>query len=178
MKLNVGVLLLVAGCTSSWRDDAKTAFATDTNCTDSVAIHRPDVSKPGNTPGTYLAIEVAGCQRDIVYMCQGYRWGDRCFAKPDWCTGVGCTRNFAAVAGGAFATANSCPLERVIATTRADATQPPADIAADPARLAMWQSSQSQHDESEVDIDVHGCGSAASYHCVVQAPAAPTCSPI
>ncbi|HEY3805359.1 MAG TPA: hypothetical protein VGL61_22280 [Kofleriaceae bacterium] len=179
MKRIAGVvLLLVTGCAASWREDAQSTFATDTGCSDSAAIHRPDISKPGVEPGTYVAIEVIGCHRDIVYMCQGFPAGDQCVAKPDWCTGVGCTRNVEVVAGRAFAAANSCPLERLSATRRADSAQPPADVAADPERLSMWQSSQARRDAATGDVIVRGCGSAASYHCVVQAPAEPACSPI
>ncbi|HEY1814037.1 MAG TPA: hypothetical protein VGG74_16915 [Kofleriaceae bacterium] len=178
MKRIAGLLLLVTGCAASWREDARTAFATDTSCTDSAAIHRPDISQPGIDPGTYVAIEVTGCHRDIVYMCQGFPSGDQCVAKPDWCTGVGCTQHVEAAAARTFAAADSCPIDRLSATRRTDSAQPPADVAADPARLSMWQSAQARRDAAAIDVDVHGCGSGASYRCVVQATTAPVCSPI
>jgi hypothetical protein len=82
----------------------------------------------------------------------------------------------------AFAKDYSCPADRVESRDRPDlrhssfdtapntlTPKPPPDIAADPARLAMWQQ-RHQRDPTEFDRttdveEVRGCGKQAFYFC-------------
>ncbi|MBL8923686.1 MAG: hypothetical protein JNJ54_32830 [Myxococcaceae bacterium] len=78
--------------------------------------------------------------------------------------------------------AYSCPLERVVGVERSDLKAmelrlagvpkptPPPDIAADPARLAMWQQSQAESRTQAasypgVVIEVKGCGLVVMMDC-------------
>ena len=81
-----------------------------------------------------------------------------------------------------FAKDYSCPADRVESRDRPDlrhssfdtgpttpTPKPPPDIAADPARLAMWQR-RHQHDPTELDSttdveEARGCGKQAFYFC-------------
>jgi hypothetical protein len=75
-----------------------------------------------------------------------------------------------------FSQANSCPLDRVEARERPDlktpsarAPDPPADIAADPARLRMWQEQQADRaarsDTGHHFVEARGCGKSVLYDC-------------
>jgi hypothetical protein len=75
----------------------------------------------------------------------------------------------------------SCPIDRLESRDRPDlhrssfhtaaapTATPPADIAADPARLAVWNQNHKQDPTSFDDLDdieeVRGCGNAAFYAC-------------
>ena len=78
-----------------------------------------------------------------------------------------------------FANEHTCPQARVSVTERTDIPahvlwaplRPPADVASDPGRLAMWQRQQ-RDDEREADrrtvVDVAGCGHAERLACIVE----------
>lgn len=78
-----------------------------------------------------------------------------------------------AIAGNEFANAFMCPRDRVVVTARPDipphavmgSATPPAEIAADPQRLAMWRQQQVQKDAGRGVYDVQGCGHEARYVC-------------
>jgi hypothetical protein len=78
-----------------------------------------------------------------------------------------------------FSKDKSCPLERVSAVARPElssydltfgAQTPPREIAADPARLAMWKAEQEKTragwDDKMSVFEVGGCGEKKYYSCV------------
>jgi len=76
-----------------------------------------------------------------------------------------------------FSKSNSCPLDRVEVRARTDIkpsdvmykAPPPKDVAADPARLAMWQKQQNdnaQHDDSGYSMmEAKGCDKTSLLRC-------------
>jgi hypothetical protein len=76
-----------------------------------------------------------------------------------------------------FSNENTCPIERVEARERPELKAssfkakrtPPADIAADPGRLAMWQKQEEASHTSSDGLgsiaEVRGCGKRAFYRC-------------
>ena len=76
-----------------------------------------------------------------------------------------------------FSKSNSCPLDRVEVRARPELTsssfkaksKPPADIAADPGRLKMWQekeeASRTSSDGLGAIAEARGCGKQAFYRC-------------
>jgi hypothetical protein len=76
-----------------------------------------------------------------------------------------------------FSTEHTCPVDRVEARARPDlqhssfstAERPPADIAADPGRLAMWQAREEKTrtawDSTYEIYEARGCGKQAFYGC-------------
>jgi hypothetical protein len=67
-----------------------------------------------------------------------------------------CAPAYSTTASTTFASTYSCPVERQTITRQA----PPADIANDPDRLAMWN-------ESNHTYEVAGCGRTATLECAV-----------
>jgi hypothetical protein len=59
-----------------------------------------------------------------------------------------------------FSYIHFCPVNKIVAYPVAP-EPPPADIAADPARLSMWQERYKGHR----DYRIEGCGHAHVYHC-------------
>jgi hypothetical protein len=87
---------------------------------------------------------------------------------------AGCSLSGAAVRR--FARDESCPEDRVVVRRRADMrpssaiprTQPPADVAADPERLRVWESTrQDERDLADLGeiYEVEGCGVGRLYTC-------------
>ena len=76
-----------------------------------------------------------------------------------------------------FANENTCPVERVEARERSDlrsssfraSRTPPKDVAADPARLKMWQdkeeTSRTSSDHLGSIVEVRGCEKHKFYRC-------------
>jgi hypothetical protein len=76
-----------------------------------------------------------------------------------------------------FSKSNTCPLDRVEARERPELKassftakqKPPADIAADPSRLKMWQEQQERSRTAGDGIgsiaEARGCGKQAFYRC-------------
>ena len=75
-----------------------------------------------------------------------------------------------------FSRAHTCPMDRVEARERADIRpsslrygedKPPAEIAADPGRLKMWQDERTKdrqdYDSSNKTFEVRGCGHLLSW---------------
>ena len=78
-----------------------------------------------------------------------------------------------------FSRAHTCPMDRVEARERADIRpsslrygedKPPAEIAADPGRLKMWQDERTKdrqdYDSSNKTFEVRGCGHLTLYACM------------
>jgi hypothetical protein len=138
--------------------------------------------KPRNDMGQEI-FEVVGCGHDVIYQCDGgladaagnMTVPPSCRAT-DWCTQPGCTKDDPKSASAKFAIDNSCPVERVAATRTQNPEQPSAEIAADPARLAMWQQQERERTRHMSFIAVQGCNTAATYVCVEQAGPAPGCA--
>jgi len=76
------------------------------------------------------------------------------------------------VAVSAASVAGSCPKERLNAVPATDPPKaPPADIAADPARLAIWQRTQADNQpnpERDRGFNISGCGGEWRTHCLYQ----------
>ena len=76
------------------------------------------------------------------------------------------------VAVSAASVAGSCPKDRLNAVpTTGAAKAPPPDIAADPARLAIWQRTQADNQpnpETDRSFHISGCGGEWRTHCVYQ----------
>ena len=95
-----------------------------------------------------------------------------------WLELTGC-QNVADGAKERFSKDNSCPIDRVESRVREDLkpssfydktkAAPPADIAADPTRLAMWHEKQdaaaTQSDSFFTIAEARGCGKQALYQC-------------
>jgi hypothetical protein len=64
-----------------------------------------------------------------------------------------------------FAQQTYCPEDRV--TAHAVVSDPPADIAADPERLALWQDAAEERAKKQLEwhVRVEGCGERASFVC-------------
>jgi hypothetical protein len=89
-----------------------------------------------------------------------------------------------------FAKEFTCPDDRVEARVREDVTAtqlagrkepaPPAVVAADPARLALWRKEQSEREERDNRdhvVEVRGCGHEQTYKCGYATQHASTSSP-
>jgi membrane-associated protease RseP (regulator of RpoE activity) len=71
-----------------------------------------------------------------------------------------------ATVGAQFSQLVQCPMERVSAGLDATATKPPpADVAADPARLAMYNQQVATDLATNRWVEVRGCGHIAEYQC-------------
>jgi hypothetical protein len=76
---------------------------------------------------------------------------------------VGCSVQ--STARSAASSSWSCPEDRIQITPVADpSSSPPPDIAADPARLALWQKSQASQVEHR-DFAASGCGRTGNVIC-------------
>ena len=94
--------------------------------------------------------------------------------------------NYSEIAKADFSDARSCPADRITMTKiewgdrlPPPATTPPSDVAADPARLAMWNQTHGQTDDAARDermsgirdsmadhsFRADGCGATAYYSC-------------
>ena len=89
---------------------------------------------------------------------------------------MGC-ENLDADAKRSFSSSNSCPLDRVESRERpelhpsmlAPSAQPPAEVARDPERLALWQQQQAKSraadDRNQTVFEVRGCNHEQLYRC-------------
>jgi hypothetical protein len=169
-------LVAVAACAPNYPQMAHDTFASAYQC-NGAARPRPEMGSAG-----YEQIfEVAGCGHDVIYQCDGgladaagnMTVPPSCRATA-WCTQPGCTNDDPKAAGAKFATDHSCPLERVTAQRTQNPAQPPPEIAADPARLAMWNQQQAQLPRTHY-VAVQGCNTASTYMCVHGTGEAPAC---
>jgi hypothetical protein len=189
-------LLSLLGCTPSMAGTARAKFAKEHGCDAIVAHERPDLLPAHATGPTFAksgsqAYEVMGCNHHDLELCDtpGYEGSTlvpgSC-SSLRMCDGPGCTTDYATAAQDAFIKAHSCPGDRVTAApTTAVATAPPTpppDVAADPARAAIWnRTHQDEINRVEAQnsglnfIRVAGCGSQVVYACSKAEPAAPRC---
>lgn len=141
----VAVVGFVAGCWASDTSVARDTFAATYSCP------KNQVSVSGN--GQDVPIEAVGCGHSAQYSC---------IASSPACTSAQET------AVSAASDAWSCPRARIqVGTNRALAAPepPPADVAADPARLAIWQ----QHHAGPTvqrTFSTSGCGKQEDVLCV------------
>jgi hypothetical protein len=105
--------------------------------------------------GSTIPVEAAGCGHTAQYDCQG-----DASVNAIVCTPV------QQVAKSAASNAWSCPEDRISVETNPvpAAPQPPADVAADPARLAIWQR-QHAAPPSVRTFSASGCGQKAQVSC-------------
>jgi hypothetical protein len=181
--------IVVGGCGETMHDAALKAFAAShQSCSAVVPVvkDRPDLvpyDPPGRTftgkPIPLAAIEVTGCQSDVIYECLPRHWdvdtcsGGRQCATPaapicketGWCTPDGCD-SFELAARNAFMKDKSCPLERVSAARQAAPSPPaPLEIGADPERLRLWTKTNQEKLADHTFMAATGCGATSLYDC-------------
>lgn len=104
-------------------------------------------------------------------------------------SGTGCAAELADGAIGIFRQQHSCPADRqqvkyarVRLQDIIDPDKPPAEIAADPGRLAVWNQSLDRRIGELIDftaVDVTGCGAHILYFCWNENPRyQPFCAPV
>ncbi|HEY6462597.1 MAG TPA: hypothetical protein VIY73_20655 [Polyangiaceae bacterium] len=90
-----------------------------------------------------------------------------------------------------FAAKYTCPEGRIEARVREDVTEtqlanrkkqtPPAEVAADPGRLALWQKQEAEKEKranaGQVIVEARGCGHEVIYSCGYASQHASTSSP-
>jgi hypothetical protein len=172
----VWVVALGACATSTAPQVARDTFSSTYQCKTGDVEARTDLADS--------AYEVLGCGKDVIYQCMDYAtdvdgntvYSPSC-APTDWCTKPGCMTDDPKVASAQFAIDNSCPAARVTARRTPNPARPSHDIASDPSRLAMWQQQQHERTQHVHFVAVRGCNVEATYQCLNQKPAQPTCAP-
>jgi hypothetical protein len=184
MRLSLAVLVVASsGCTSMFAGPSMPEVAARTYAASHGGAHadvtvRADLGHDGMTvyevhDGTQRAL--FPCFPYHIYLTGAYDDGAavssiapaECLTS-DWCDAHGCD-TVELSARHAFATTNSCPLDRVIAAPRAAILPaPPAEIAADPERAALWYRAHQDEVTSARDgtwQTATGCGSTTIYRC-------------
>lgn len=137
--------------------------------------------------------EITGCGVDKLIACTAGHWqsytaddgtisnspvGAAC-QDTNWCTPDGCD-SYELAARRTFAVAKSCPLNRVTAKSHARVIPAaPPEIAADPQRLEMWQTTHEQQIAGRYFWAASGCDVDAVLECIKPpgVRAIPMCSP-
>ncbi len=134
--------LLLGGCHASERTLARDAFVAAHGCP------KNQVVVSGN--GDSVPIEAVGCGHRVQYSCP---------------TSIVCV-SVQDLAVSAASSTWSCPEERIqVGSSRPpDPPQPPADIAADPARLAIWKG-QLASPVTHRTLTASGCGEEGDVSC-------------
>jgi hypothetical protein len=197
----VGLAVVLSGCGGTMHDAALNTFAkSHPGCRGTVQEradlipHWPPGRSFAGKPIPRAAIEVTGCQGDIIYECLPRHWEDtspcedgrRCVTPrgpicedSGWCTPDGCD-SFELAARNAFMKDKSCPLERVDATRATlQSAPPPPEISADPERLRIWTKTNQEKLAAHTLMSATGCGSTSIYDCAKASSltrAIPVCS--
>jgi hypothetical protein len=180
----VVVIAFSTGC--SLKSIVHDRFVKDRSCEPSMLRERPDLPAPKGSQG----FELTGCGRHDLYVCSnGGTDANNVYYPPDcnvipWCETAGCSSDFSTVARQDFAQLISCPADRVTTTpTRSLPAAAPAEIAADPARLAMWTKARedaiaAQESQGNSLVTAQGCDTARIFACWKQPPGLPHCGEI
>jgi hypothetical protein len=171
--LTLLVLPTLCGCAMTMSDAAvaefKNRYPLESSCPPTVR-ERPEMeSLVGEA-----VYEVTACSRDVLYLCSGGHTGvqnfnqgnhDSACTATTWCTPDGCD-SVEIAARNAFVKEQSCPLERVSATTRApNLPAAPPDVAADQGRMQVWTQTQKEKVDGHTFMTAVGCGSTVAYDC-------------
>ncbi|HEY2747966.1 MAG TPA: hypothetical protein VGL86_25260 [Polyangia bacterium] len=179
---------------------ARTQFMQDHNgCEPTLVRERPDLLAPGQPPPNVVAAghrayEVVGCNSHDLEVCYSAGYTPDGVLSPAECSSEkmcdpspSCSSDYPTAASVLFVTEYSCPRDRVTAASSAPIAPAvrtaPADVAADPARMAVWTQTH-QEEINRIDarnrslhfVTVDGCGSHVVYACQRARPSAPRCS--
>jgi hypothetical protein len=193
----LGAFLFLPGCIPSMLGEARAEFARDHGgCEATVVLERADLLPAGDGPtlthSGQRAYEITGCGHHDLATCDtpGYEGSTlmpgACTTTP-MCHGPGCMTDYATAAQDTFVKEHSCPSDRVTSAPISPVVPalptPPPDVAADPARMAVWtqtnQAAIAGLEAASKDLHflkVDGCGAQTVYACHDAQPAAPRCS--
>jgi hypothetical protein len=136
--------LFLGGCFASERTLTRDAFVA------AYACPKNQVSVQGD--GATRPLEAVGCGHDVQYDCHVSHGAIVCTPVQS-------------VAVSSASTAWSCPENRIsVEAIPAPTPKPPADVLADPARLAIWQG-QLAASPSTLTFAASGCGKKAEVSC-------------
>jgi hypothetical protein len=165
--LGLAVGTTVAACVDL-RAAAVATYVETSRCegTPPVARERPDLADDGRA-----RYEVTGCGPPLVLVCSasyGKGGGVRVSCgRSGQCGEPGCD-SYEAAARDAFVVDQTCPLRRTTAALHAPVSAAPADVAADPERLRLWNDTHRPSvapERARAYVMARGCGRETVYAC-------------
>jgi hypothetical protein len=169
---------LVTACVS-FTSLTQTQFASDHGCAPDVIRERFDME--ANLASAAPLYEVTGCGHDVIYACDrpwteanGLAHPAQCSAMP-YCVKDNCGSDVRGAVRDAFVKDASCPADRIV-VDRAAPERPQAEIASDPARVAIWKQTRAQQIKGLELMTARGCETDTTYGCTTSLYLTPSCA--